>query len=43
MATRVDPGGHHFVVLNCAIHNTPVFVSAVEAYGNRDGENCSVF
>jgi hypothetical protein len=24
---RVDPGGHHFVVLNVSINNTPVFVS----------------
>jgi hypothetical protein len=43
MATQRDPGGHHFFVLNCAINNTPVFVSAVEAYGNRDDKNCSVF
>jgi len=24
-----NPGGHHFVVLNVSINNTPVFVSAV--------------
>jgi hypothetical protein len=29
MATRANPGGHHFVVLNCSINNTPVFVLAV--------------
>jgi len=29
MATQGDPGGHHFVVLNMSINNTPVFVSAV--------------
>jgi len=28
----LDPGGHHFVVLNCAINNTPVFVSYVVIY-----------
>jgi len=26
------PGGHHFVVLNCAINNTPIFASKVVTY-----------
>ena len=30
----VDPGGHHFVILDCSINNTPVFVSAVVIYKN---------
>ena len=29
---RVDPGGHHFVVLNSSINNTPVFVLEVVAF-----------
>jgi len=32
---RVDPGGHHFVVLNYSINNTLVFVSAVVTYWIR--------
>lgn len=31
---RVDLGGHHFIVLNCAINNTPDFVSAVVIFEN---------
>jgi len=34
MATRIDPDGHHFVVLNVAINNTPVFVSSVVTCGS---------
>jgi len=26
---RVDPGGHHFVILNVSINNKPIFVSQV--------------
>ncbi len=29
---RVDPGGHHFVVLNIPINNNPFFVSATVVY-----------
>ena len=32
MATETGPDGHHFVVLNISINNTPVFVSAVVVY-----------
>jgi len=32
---EVDPGGHHFVVLNVSINNTPVFVSAVVIYKKK--------
>ena len=28
----IDPGGHHFVVLNVSISNTPDFVSEVVIY-----------
>jgi len=37
MATREDPGGHHFVVLNVSINNTPVFVSEIVTYENYEG------
>ena len=30
----IDPGGHHFVVLNVSINNTPVFFSEVVTYDN---------
>jgi hypothetical protein len=32
----IDPGGHHFVVKNVSINNTPVFVSEVVIYGKAD-------
>jgi hypothetical protein len=32
MATRANPGDHHFIVLDCSINNTPVFVLAVVTY-----------
>jgi hypothetical protein len=34
MATGIDPGGHHFVVLNVSINNTTFFVIEVEIYKN---------
>ena len=35
MATGFDLGGHHFIVLDCAINNAPVFVSAVVTYRKK--------
>jgi len=29
------PGGHHFVVLNVSINNTPVFISEIVVYKNK--------
>jgi hypothetical protein len=29
---RINPGGHHFVVLNISINNTPVFVLYVVTF-----------
>ena len=29
---EIDPGGHHFVVLNVSINKKPVFVSEVVIY-----------
>ena len=36
----IDPGGHHFVVLNVSINNTPVFVSEVVIYATISIYNC---
>jgi hypothetical protein len=30
----IDPGGHHFVVLNVSINSTPIFFSPVVIYKN---------
>ena len=31
----IDPGGHHFVVLNVSINKKPVFVSQIVTFKNN--------
>ena len=41
MATGFDLGGHLFIVLDCAINNAPVFVSAVVIYRKAPDPFCN--
>jgi len=34
----IDPGGHHFVVLNVSINKKPFFFSEVVTYENRSSK-----